>query len=293
MILSNEKAFRGLLGNPTANRLGLHVARIIVSDLMLFLRRAPFSWLAYKHYRAFSKNGVVMIENFADPTAFAAICQDVKQALNDQAITPDTGITGFGQKHIHAHGFDRYDGSSLNRFVEIDQYPHLTALFKSSKMNRLTLALFGMLNRKQYYVYELKHGDHAKNHDRQKDAHKDTFHSTYKLWYFVEDVSLEAGPFEYAFQSNRSTWKRLQWEYQMSCAASSDPTHPNRGGAFRVSKTELAQIAQPLTPVMVKANTLVIADTKGFHRRGDAPIGSSRLSIYANFRPLAFLPFVH
>lgn len=293
MILSNEKAFRGILGNPTANWWGLHIARILLSDLMLFLRRAPLSWLAFKHYRAFAKNGIVIIENFADANALPAIYQEVQTALKTQAITPDLGTVGFGQKHLHAHGFDRYDGSSLNRLVEIDQYPQLKALFSSNKMHKLTLALFGMLNRKQYYVYELKHGDHTKNHDKQKDTHKDTFHSTYKLWYFVEDVTLEAGPFEYAYQSNRSTWKRLKWEYQMSCAASREPGHPNRGGAFRISQQDLAQIAQPLTKVLVKANSLVIADTRGFHRRGDAPKGSSRISVYANFRPIAFLPFLH
>jgi hypothetical protein len=42
--------------------------------------------------------------------------------------------------------------------------------------------------------------------------------------------------------------------------------------------------------LQVKANTLVIANTHGFHRRGEAPAGSSRLEIYASSRTNPFLP---
>lgn len=295
IIFSNEKSFRGILCNPLANRLGLHVLRILMSDFSCFIRKIPFILIAYRQHRKLAQDGVIIIENFADETEFQAICSEIKQALNSQAMTPDQNIFGFGQKNFYTHGFDRYDGSSLNRFVEIDQYPHLLSLVQSKKMNKLTLALFGMLNKtKKYYAYELIHGDHAKNPDSQKYTHKDTFHSTYKLWYFIEDISLDLGPFEYAYGSHRSTWQRIKWEYQMSCKVSSQQNHPNKTGSFRVSDEELEQmqITKPIS-LLVKANSLVIANTKGFHCRGDAPIGSRRIGLYANFRPIAFLPFLH
>lgn len=295
LIFSNEKAFRDVLGSTIANYCGLHIFRMLLSDLSCFLRRIPFSWLAPNYYQELSRNGIVVIENFADKSCFQAISQEIQEALDSRLITPDDATIGFGEKIHYEQGFDRYDGSSLNRLVEINNYPSLLALVTSKKMNKLTLALFGMLNHKsKYYAYQLIHGDHTKNPDNQKYLHKDTFHSTYKLWYFVDDVTLDMGPFEYSYKSHKSTWQRLKWEYQMSCAVSVDKSHTNRGGAFKISAEELSKIqAKPPTKLIVKANSMVIADTKGFHRRGDAPIGSSRISLYANFRPLAFLPFVH
>jgi hypothetical protein len=158
-------------------------------------------------------------------------------------------------------------------------------------MHRLTLALFGMVNNPmRYFTYELRHGPEADLPDSQKETHRDTFHHTYKLWYFTEDVTLDSGPFEYCAGSHLSTAARLKWEYRRSVRASSRET-PFRGGAFRASDDELQTMHYaPLQPVCVRANSLVIADTRGFHRRGFASPGTTRCGIFGYFRPWAFWP---
>lgn len=293
LIFSNQKSFEGVIGNAAANRLGLHLFRILLSDIICFIRTLPFCFLERKLRKSFKKDGVVIIENFLDKADFQRILLEVQQNLANLPVPPANAQAGFGDKIQHQYGFDRYDGGTLNRFVNIDNNSVIdNAFIKNSRLSRLTRALFGLTNRQsKYHIYELRHGDETKNPDIQKQIHKDTFHHTYKLWYFVEAVGQEQGPFAYSCGSQRTTFKSLLWEYRMSCQAS-NRTHPNRGGSFRATDLDLAQMAFPMPEsIYLPANTLVLADTRGFHCRSQGRINSKRIGIYANFRPIAFLPF--
>jgi hypothetical protein len=87
-----------------------------------------------------------------------------------------------------------------------------------------------------------------------------------------------------------TTAARLAWERQQSLCRGSGNRYSARGSP-RIAEAELADVGlPPPTALTAKANTLVIANTHGFHRRGDAPAGSSRLEIYASSRTNPFLP---
>ena len=293
-IFSNQKSFDGIIGNRIANRFGLHVFRIVLSDGVCFLRTLPFFFIERKARKSFAKNGVIIIENFLEHNDFCQIQNEAHQRLAALPPPPVNNQQGFGEKKFHDQGFDRYDGGTVNRFADIkENSATMKLLVKNPRLSRLTLALFGQFNRKsKYYIYELRHGDESINPDIQKQIHKDTFHHTYKFWYFIDEVTDEQGPFAYSLGSKRSTISNLLWEYRMSCTVSASE-HPNRGGSFRASAADLQEMQYPLpSSFKVPANTLVIADTRGFHCRGNGLMGSRRLSIYANFRPLAFLPFL-
>ena len=68
------------------------------------------------------------------------------------------------------------------------------------------------LKRPLYYVQSIKNGYVAGRSDPQKVLHSDTFHSSMKAWYFIDDVTEDRGPFTYVPGSHRLTWKRLKWE---------------------------------------------------------------------------------
>lgn len=74
--------------------------------------------------------------------------------------------------------------------------------------------------------------------------------------------------------------------------ARSDRGAPKRGGSFRITKPELAQLktARP-TRFAVPANTLVVADTHGFHARRPSQHPSTRIEIWAFSRRNPFLPW--
>ena len=127
--------------------------------------------------------------------------------------------------------------------------------------------------------------------DPQTSMHIDTFHPTMKAWLFLEDVAEEDGPFCYAPGSHRRTLRREVWERRQSIRAS-DPLTRKKGGAFRITKPEMARLraAKPKR-FPVPANTLVVADTYGFHARRRSARPSARLEIWAYSRRNPFSPW--
>jgi hypothetical protein len=143
----------------------------------------------------------------------------------------------------------------------------------------------------QLSVQCIRNGFRDGGHDPQKDLHSDTFHPTMKAWLFLSDADARNGPFTYVPGSHRLTAARLAWERAQSLRGGRDNRYSARG-SLRIAEAELPLLAlPPPVALSVKANTLVVANTNGFHRRGDAPPNSSRLEIYASSRTNPFLPF--
>jgi hypothetical protein len=125
--------------------------------------------------------------------------------------------------------------------------------------------------------------------DPQTRLHADTFHPTVKAWLFLSDVAEDAGPFTYVAGSHRLTEARLAWERRMSLTARQSPVVEDREGSFRIDPGELAALGLP-QPVAfaVRANTLIVADTFGFHARGPSVGRSLRVEIWAYGRRSPF-----
>ena len=63
-------------------------------------------------------------------------------------------------------------------------------------------------------------------------------------------------------------------------------------GSFRIERQELSTLGLPQpVSLAVPANTLVVADTFGFHARGEALHRSTRIELWAYNRRNPFLPF--
>jgi len=293
-LFSKDKSFAlPIIGSPLLNKCGLHLFRIRLADILLKLRRFQVAGFSKsKQYQQFKRDGIIAIDKFLSNEDFTNLVAEVKNTMayaDNQTPIKGYGEEGFGQKHNHDWGFDRYDGGTLNRFYSIeDKHIHTQKFLNDKRLIDLTSRYAGTYHDKNKYdLYKLHHGDESDNADSQKLIHRDTFHSAVKLWYFLEDVTEEQGPFHYMPGSHLMTKKRLAWEKNRSVQASLD----NKGGAFRISAEELEQVYDGnLQGYPVKANTLVIADIRGFHCRGLGTESTSRLSIYANIRPSPFLP---
>ena len=128
--------------------------------------------------------------------------------------------------------------------------------------------------------------------DPQTDLHIDTFHPTVKAFYFLTDVAEDEGPFVYVPGSHRLTPGRLQWEYEQSIGAATSADPLAARGSLRVDAAELAKMGfGPPRAFAVPANTLVIADTVGFHARGFSARPSIRVEIWTYGRRNPFLPW--
>lgn len=295
-IFTTEKSFADpWIGNRAANRFGLHLGRILLADGFDRLRWALHAPVDQDRLgiEVLRRDGVVVIPDFLPTPDFSAVRAEVKSAIADSLVrfpARDNDAPGFGQKEpFGGIGFDRFDGGTLNRFIALDRErtPRSLALVRSPRFSRLYRAAQGRrFPVSAVSLYYTRHGSEAV-HDDQKDFHRDTFHFTVKFWYFVEAVPPEAGPFIYVKGSNRSTKPRLSWEYRRSLAAATG--RAGKGGAFRISEPELEALGlPPPTAMAVPANTLVIADTHGFHRRGDAAPGAERFALYGGMRRSPF-----
>jgi tetratricopeptide (TPR) repeat protein len=68
----------------------------------------------------------------------------------------------------------------------------------------------------RFLAYLLVHGPEAQQPDLQRRVHCDTFHETFKLWYFFDAVTPAQGPLMYSPGSHRNTTQRLRWEQRMA-----------------------------------------------------------------------------
>lgn len=128
--------------------------------------------------------------------------------------------------------------------------------------------------------------------DPQTVLHSDTFHPTMKSWFYLNDGAQDSMPFTYVPGSHKLTAERLEWERRMSLWAQQSADADTRQGSFRIEPRDLANLGLG-EPYAIRApkNTLVVADTFGFHARGASTRPSARVEIWGYGRRNPFLPW--
>ena len=272
---------------------GLHRRRVQLADQLCRWRR----WLRPAACAALERDGYVVIQDFLPQEAFAALQAEVEdrvQELNRIQPLPVNDRVGFQPKQPFPGGFDRHDGGTLNRFVHIDpgELPQAAALGRDPRLNTWSRQVIGVpMDPRRLDVYLTVHGEESRTPDLQKELHRDTFFRALKYWYFLRPVTPEDGPFEYVPGSHRLDPVRLRWEQSTAEAAIRHRRQPDVSGSFRIRPEALVDLGLP-QPVSLScpANTLLLADVFGFHRRGAALPGRQRLALYGWNRPYPFLP---
>lgn len=299
-ILTAKKSFGdSWIGHPALNRHGLHAKRMRFAARCAAIRRAQISDRGDPAVADLRREGYAVVENFLPQTEFEILLKEAEAAaVAAEAATPIGTNTkpGFGRRETFPWGFQRFDGGTLNRFVKID--PHATpvcaAFARNERLKHIVRGGVGIRpSPRAMHIYTTVHGDETANPDIQKDLHRDTYFSNLKFWYYLHPAPLEDGPLVYVPRSHKLTAERLDWEQAQALAAierirGRDRRARNEDdkGSFRIAERDLASIGlPPPKPLPVAGNTLVIADTLGFHRRGDSRPGARRLAIYGIKRP--------
>lgn len=128
--------------------------------------------------------------------------------------------------------------------------------------------------------------------DPQTCLHADTFHTSMKAWLLLEDVAADEGPLSYVAGSHRLTPERLAWERRRSLEVRDAGDFLSARGSFRIEAGELAALGLPQPTVFAApANTLIVADTFGFHARRPSTKPSTRIELFGYSRRNPFLPF--
>ena len=279
-LLTGAKSFRsnGLIGSRTLNLLGLHVARKTAAHGVTAARRAALAPLVPAEVRrAFRRDGYVVIPDFLPPAEFAALRAEA------------TALAAARPRRIQEG--DTRTELSLVDDEALRAAPHLKRLIRGGRFLALCNYVGARLKHPFCQVQVLERDFAANESDPQKSLHADTFHPTLKGWFFLDDVDPDKGPFHYVPGSHRLTRRRLKWEYQQSLKAPLSPDEHVSAGSFRAGPEDLEAMGLPApVAVSVPANTLVLADTVGFHCRGEAQDSRPRRAIYVYMRTNPFNP---
>ena len=300
-LLSRTKSFRDpWVGHPHLNqRWHLHRRRVLLAESFCDWRRwlrpgADYSDDASTRLR---RDGFVVMNNVLPQPEFLALREEGESAVaatNLRYPIPHNQREGFLPKQPFPGGFDRFDGGTLNRFLTLAPrlFPQAKRFCHDQRLSSCSREVIGLpMNPRKLELYLTVHGEETRTPDLQKELHRDTFFRAIKFWFFLRPVALEDGPFEYVPGSHRLTRQRLAWEQSKANAVIATRRPPDSSGSFRIREHDLPGLGLP-PPVSVtcEANTLVLADVFGFHRRGAALPGRERLAIYGWNRPYPFLP---
>ncbi|MEM7425901.1 MAG: phytanoyl-CoA dioxygenase family protein [Pseudomonadota bacterium] len=278
--MSKSFAANPILGSRLLNRFGLHALRVMAAHGASRLRWFLLKWQVPRHLRlTYEAQGFVVVPEFLKAPEFAALGRQI-DTLQDCEVR------------------QCIQGDTLTRRVLLDEeamqkLPSAGKLIDDPLFERLLSFCAANRKRPLHYLQKICNGAASGAADPQKNLHADTFHPTMKSWFFLDDVDADRGPFTFVPGSHRLTRERLAWEYRRSLEAAKSADTYSRRGSFRVQGGELKELCLPPARALeVKANTLVVANTCGFHCRGAAPSGAERREIWSFSRtnPFNILP---
>lgn len=281
LLFTSAKSFRDnpVIGSRALNRMGLHVCRMrIAYAIFAFRQKCLSGFVTCEEAGFYRDHGYLVIENFLRPHEFASLKAEVS-SYRGEAFETVQGDTVTWRALL--------DKDNLARL------PFCNALALNRRFRRLLSWCAGRHEKPLLYIQQIRNNCHEGGEDPQKNLHADTFHPTMKAWLFLEDVAEDGGPFVYVPRSNRLTAKRCKWEHDRSLVAANFGDGYSDKGSARIGKEELAGLGLPEPKSFaVRGNTLVIANTFGFHRRGDTRPGRvTRLEIWAMSRVNPFNPW--
>lgn len=277
-LLTGAKSFldNPLIGSTRLNARGLHLARVKLAAGLCSWRRRRLAGKVRADWReAFDRDGFVAIPDIVPPAEFPAL----RAAL----------LTYEGPAR------EMRQGDAITRRLAIDPamlaaIPALRTLLEREDVMALFHYVASFRTTPLHYIQTIVSHFEGNETDPQETLHADSFHSSLKAWLFLNPVAEDEGPFTYVRGSHRFTPERLDWERRRSL---SDPRAMDRlsaRGSPRVSAQDLAamKLGEPVA-LAVPGNTLVVADTLGFHARGLSARPGERVEIWSYARRNPFL----
>ena len=124
------------------------------------------------------------------------------------------------------------------------------------------------------------------------NIHFDVPARVYKAFYYFSDTNEDNSAFYFCVGTHkRNTLKRLFFEYRLSVRYALNKWNTDHGGEYKsgepwvkISEQEMKENDLHETVMAVKANTLLLADVGGFHKRGEFRKPGIRETVEINYR---------
>lgn len=282
-------------GSVTANRLGLQVLRVLGKHAIWRVRSRPVPSAIREYVDVLLRDGVVVIPNFLSPDQYAEVLEDFHRIEPELSFRPVPHYAHMkqlehGRLHNASHGVNadarlkamrRYLAENQRLISIVSAVAHV----RTKTIGNATVDVYKLVD------------NTAPDNDVETVMHADLHSPTLKAFYYLNDVDETNGAFVYAKGSARITLARLRHEYDISVRQArlkrGDTDFPPEALAVRGPNKRNAVLphharAMGLTETAIagKANTLVIANNVGFHRRGDFSSSVPRRTVMINFRHL-------
>ena len=222
------------------------------------------------------RDGIVVIPGFLTPEHFERVCAE-STWLGEQRDS----ITCWhhGPTLLEEMSIGSFDPLTLPAIHAFYDDPRLRAVITAAEKRPLTrLAEAG---KREY----LTHGADVGECDPQTDLHSDIFFATHKAWFYLADVDVDDGPLAYVTGSHRATRSRLGFIYRDSWQR-----RPGSDPSRRISEEERTALDARERVMVCRANTLVVVNTCGYHRRLPGRPGRTRRALHLSVRANPFAP---
>lgn len=249
--------------NVLLNILGAQAFRYIVASMSLTIRRWLYTGTPNVYDKELRQNGFCVLREFLSETDKSIVLKEFEKNLANAEHSFEDGSTKVVRQTV----------SNLNNIENIRS----RVIFNEALVNLVEKAEARRYTVKEVWLDKICNGD-PETSDSQKQFHTDNFYTTHKVWYFLDDVNLSDGPLTIAKGTSRFSIIRLVFEYMQSV------TYRSKNYAWRPNKFWRRLLAVRPHPVIVPANSLVVANTHAFHKRGDAEQGTTRRQVHFRIR---------
>jgi Phytanoyl-CoA dioxygenase (PhyH) len=258
-LFSDDKT----VDNRALNLAGAQPLRAVLARLLYKVRPGSQDPLM----RELVRKGIVLIEDFLQPSLFTAVEREADELM---ATVDPTWVIGSGTTEIRRHALAQVD---LAPFPQLERW----------RTDQRVGTLAAEAERRSYpkgwgggaLVEHLTLGDQLEPNG-DTELHIDTFFDTHKLWLYLDDVSETNGAFVYVPGSHVLDPIRLRYEYLES-------TTTNRKSR-RVSGDEVQRRGLKPLVFACRRNTLILANTCGYHSRSVGESGATRRSLHKEYR---------
>lgn len=256
------------------NLCGGQVLRTVTARLLHTRRIATVPEPMQPRVAELERKGLYIWEDFLPQALFERVAKEFDEAMS-RAISRRTHQNGPNSNTRVAVGdLDRNTIPAIRQFLDEDR---LQALLNGAE--RRSIGDVSACAELEF----LTQGRAGALADPQTSLHSDIFFTSHKAWFYLTDVDMPNGPLAFVPGSHHLTLARLFQIYKHSCQRG-----PSVDRSRRVHGRELQSVATTEVVVTCRRNTLVIANTCGYHRRLQGSDGSERKSIYLELRDNPF-----
>lgn len=269
-------------GSVLLNRIGLQPMRSTWMNLNYSIRPKPTGPAFQTYTRQLDEDGMCVAHDFLPADTFERVCRAYHEYQRSANVVEvpnkkNTGVTWFEGPITNKNGTD----PAAQIMIDALSYdPRILAL--ASHVLRRPVSGPLLLGYQWLYLPEGETDDR----DIEGALHADRHYPCVKAAFYINDNDEENGAYVFCPGSHRFSWARLKHEYEFSLrqrqwAKGASPAAIAPTARGRPVPNEQGRAEMRLREISVNgpANTLILSNNMGFHRRGQMRPGQSRKQI--------------